>query len=564
MGADEKRSVKANDIEDDIEATKRNSVTPGEVVELDATEAFLRQHNFSNEYIDELLSDTALNKKVIRKVDLILLPLLMGTYMLQYIDKNALSYAAVFDLFTDTGISTAEYSWFASIFYFAYMAAEYPWLFLAQKWRMAKVVGACVVAWGSILMITAACSNFGGMAACRFFLGVFEAPITTCFMMIVSMWYTREQQPFRAGIFYCCNGVGAMLGGLLTYGVGQINNFPVWKAVFITCGGMTVIWGFVLLVFLPDSIISAKHFTLEERALLIGRGRLARTGILNKTIKWYQIREAFIDPQVWLLVLFMLLNECINGGTANFGKLIVKGVVHDPLETVALGIPMGAFQVFYILSGTFMASRLKNFRTIAMAMYMCPTIIGISLLWKLDREQHKIGALFGYYIVGAFVCSLVLAMQMPASNLGGYTKRVTASALVFIAYCAGNVIGPHAFLGSEKPIYQTGCITILGCAVAQIVVAIMLRLLLIRRNKRRDAAMAAVGQDQADETEGADLTDFEVIYSPVDFHHKQILTRRCRTLTLDMYCRFAVMVGVGLSYFFRVVRIRTCQIFSSC
>ncbi|CAF3491966.1 unnamed protein product [Fusarium graminearum] len=508
---DTKRPFESKEPEEMIAMKKLNSLTQGDIVELDATEAFLREHNFTNEYIAELLNDKDLNKKVVRKVDMILLPLLMGTYMLQYIDKNALSYAAVFDLFKDTGISSDQYSWFASIFYFAYMAAEYPWLFLAQKTLMAKVVAGCVIAWGSVLMLTAAGNNFGSLATCRFFLGVFEAPITTCFMMIVSMWYTRDQQPFRAGIFYCCNGVGAMLGGLLTYGIGQIKNFPVWKAVFMTCGGMTVVWGFVLLFFLPDSIMTARHFTLEERALLIGRGRLAQTGVLNKTIKWNQIREAFIDPQVWLLVLFMLLNETMNGGVANFGKLIIKGVVKDPLETVALGIPMGAFQVLWILSGTFIASRVKNCRTIIMAVYLIPTIIGVCLLWKMDREHHKVGVLFGYYIVGGFVCSLVLAMQMPAGNLGGYTKRMTASAMVFIAYCVGNIVGPHAFLGSEAPLYQTGCITILSCSVAQMMVAIMLRILLVRRNARRDAAAAAVGANGEDvsATEGSDLTDFE-------------------------------------------------------
>jgi hypothetical protein len=54
---------------------------------------------------------------------------------------------------------------------------------------------------------------------------------------------------------------------------------------------------------------------------------------------------------------------------------------------------------------------------------------------------------------------------------------MTASAMVFIAYCVGNVIGPHAFLGEEAPLYQTGCIFILGCSVAQMMVAIMLRVL---------------------------------------------------------------------------------------
>lgn len=203
-----------------------------------------------------------------------------------------------------------------------------------------------------------------------------------------------------------------MLGGIFSYGIGQIRSFPVWKAVFLLCGGITVLWGVLLLFFLPDSILSAKRFSLEERALLVGRARLSKTGVLNRTIQWYQIREALLDPQVWLLTLFVLLNEIINGGVANFGKLIIKGLVSDPLLTTALGIPQGAFQVFWILSGTFTASKLRNHRTTVMAVWLCPTIIGCSMIWKLDRNQYKVGVLFGYYLIGAFVASLVLGSTL--------------------------------------------------------------------------------------------------------------------------------------------------------
>ncbi|EXJ82599.1 hypothetical protein A1O3_06412 [Capronia epimyces CBS 606.96] len=484
----------------------------GDVTDLDEAEIFLRDNNFTSGYIKELLADKKRNKRLVRRVDLVLLPLLAGTYVLQYIDKQALSYSAVFDLFSDTGTTQSQYSWLASIFYFAYLGSEYPFTILAQKTRMAKVVGGCVISWGSILMITAACQNFGGLATCRFLLGVFEAPITPCFMMIAAMWYTRQEQPFRAGVFYCCNGVGSMLGGIFTYAIGQIDTFPVWRAVFLICGGLTVIWGFLILVFLPDTILSAKRFSLEEKAMLVARGKLGRTGILNKTVKWYQIKEALVDPQVLLLALFMLLNEVMNGGVANFGKLIIKGLVTDPLLTTALGIPQGAFQVVWILTGTFLASKVPNFRTISMALYMIPTILGICLIWKLDRHHHKVGVLFGYYMVGSFVSSLVVALQMPGANLGGYTKRATGTAIVFAAYCAGNIIGPHAFLSEEAPLYPTGCKVILACASAQIFIAMALRLLLIRRNKQRDAAAANGSEPENDAAEeiAADLTDFEV------------------------------------------------------
>lgn len=170
------------------ELAKPSTREVGEVLDIDAAEVFLQENNFSHEYVHELLSDKASIRKLVRKIDLVLLPLLAGTYTLQYIDKQALSYAAVFDLFSDTNIDSDQYAWFASLFYFAYLVSEYPWSYLAQKTKMAKVVSGCVATWGAILMITAACNNFAGLAVCRFLLGVFEAPITPCFMMIVGMW----------------------------------------------------------------------------------------------------------------------------------------------------------------------------------------------------------------------------------------------------------------------------------------------------------------------------------------------------------------------------------------
>jgi hypothetical protein len=52
-----------------------------------------------------------------------------------------------------------------------------------------------------------------------------------------------------------CNGVGSMVGGILTYAIGQIQTFPVWRAVFLICGGVTILWGIGILIFLPDNPI---------------------------------------------------------------------------------------------------------------------------------------------------------------------------------------------------------------------------------------------------------------------------------------------------------------------
>lgn len=103
--------IKSAPVDDDVEL----DVKVGDVKDLDQAEVFLHEHGFSHTYLHNLLQDEQAQKKICRRVDWILMPLLCGTYMLQYIDKQTLSYSAVFDLFESTGTTSNQYSWLASM-----------------------------------------------------------------------------------------------------------------------------------------------------------------------------------------------------------------------------------------------------------------------------------------------------------------------------------------------------------------------------------------------------------------------------------------------------------------
>lgn len=180
-------------ISDGDSLNKKDMRIEGRVENLDEANIFLRQQNIPPEYIAELLEDKAANKDISRKVDLCLLPLLCGTYFLQFIDKQAISYSAVFDLFETTGITGAQYSWLGSIFYFAYLVAEWPSAYLAQRFPTARVVSMYCFCWGSVMMITAATNSFASFAAMRFLLGIFESVVTPAFMMVSSLQAQKAQ-----------------------------------------------------------------------------------------------------------------------------------------------------------------------------------------------------------------------------------------------------------------------------------------------------------------------------------------------------------------------------------
>jgi sugar phosphate permease len=95
-------------------------------------------------------------KKVLRKIDFRIVPILFFVYLLQYLDKNGINYASAFGLEEGTNLSGQDYSWLGeltcidcgtelittgSIFYFGYLLGQYPSGYLLQRLPIAKFLG---------------------------------------------------------------------------------------------------------------------------------------------------------------------------------------------------------------------------------------------------------------------------------------------------------------------------------------------------------------------------------------------------------------------------------------
>lgn len=122
-------------------------------MDLDQAEIWLKENNITHEHLNALLEDEMAVKRVVKRVDWTLMPLLCGTFLLQYIDKQSLAYAAVFDLFESTHMNSNEYSWLVSLFYFGYLVGEWPASYIAQKFPTGTVVSVAIILWGAVLML---------------------------------------------------------------------------------------------------------------------------------------------------------------------------------------------------------------------------------------------------------------------------------------------------------------------------------------------------------------------------------------------------------------------------
>ncbi|KAI0803491.1 major facilitator superfamily domain-containing protein [Xylaria sp. FL0064] len=413
---------------------------------------------------------------IIWRIDAHVLPLLFVTYMFNFMDKTILSSAAVFGLRDDNGLVGNQYSWVSSAFYFGYLVATYPATLLVARLPVARYLGANTLFWGAVVGLTAASRSFGALFVLRFLLGVAEASVSPALVFITSTWYTRDEIPARTGVWFAGNSVGGIVSSLLAYGLGHVrDHVGPWRWMFVVLGLATFLLGAVLLVFLPSSIASARFLNPEERKWAADRVVVAGLGSTAKTRwQWCQMRECLVDPKTWIIWSLALLCQIPNGGTQNFANIVITSFGFSSLQSTLINIPYSILSIASIAGTGWIAGRFRSMNCILIALVVLPPIVGSALISHRAAIPHGV-SLFGYFLLSTGPATLPLLLSLVQSNFRGVTKKMTMTALLFIAYCAGNIAGPQLFIAAEAPTFDTAFRAILVCYSLVVGFSLLLR-----------------------------------------------------------------------------------------
>ncbi|CAI6335246.1 unnamed protein product [Periconia digitata] len=467
----------------------------------------------------ELSEET--NKRLLRKIDWHLMPIMCLVYGLNYLDKTTLSYASVMGLRLPSSddklksgidLTGSEYSWLGSMFYFGYIIWEYPTSQLLQRLPLGKYSAFNIIIWGLVLACFAAVENYAGAMAIRFFLGVFEAAVTPGFALFTSQWYTRKEQGLRTSIWFSFNGFAQIFGGLLAYGiaVGSRKHGTIlepWKIIFLVTGLLTSAVGFLFLWIVPDNQLNCRWLSKEDRILAIERIRVNGQGVGNKHFKLYQLKEALLDPLSWSFFFFALIVSIPNGGITNFFSQMIVGFGYSPEESLLYGTPGGAVEIVALIVCGWAGDRYGHRILIGMSGLLL-SILGMILIVALPLSNNS-GRLAGYYLTQAAPTAFVALLSLISSNVAGYTKKTTVAAMYLIGYCVGNVIGPQTFKSKDAPRYVPAEITVIVCWGVCLALLAFVYLFCVRENRRKEKIRAAVGYVKLENQEWLDLTDRE-------------------------------------------------------
>lgn len=170
-----------------------------------------------------------------------------------------------------------------------------------------------------IVALHAACGQFASLAVLRFLLGFGEVFTTPTILQIFASWYTKQEQVTRLPIWYMCYGFGNIFGGFFAWAIYQSPGMK-WRYLFILYGGITILFGVLLYLFLPASPTEAGWLDEKEKAIALERVRANKTGTEVWRYNSAQLREALVDPRLYLVFLILVTLGLPTGGITVFGE----------------------------------------------------------------------------------------------------------------------------------------------------------------------------------------------------------------------------------------------------
>ncbi|CAG8950023.1 hypothetical protein HYFRA_00004357 [Hymenoscyphus fraxineus] len=446
---------------------------------------------------------TNLERRVLRKTDLVVLPMMCLVFFFQYLDKQSLAYASVYGLITDLKLVGTQYSWTSSMFYVGQLVSELPFMYLMSRFPLSKFVGITIIIWGGVCMCLAAPTTYSGFLAVRVFLGFAEGAVSPAFITITSIWYKKSEHPLRIGCWITCNAIAQVVGALLMYGIGEHNNtsFASWRIMFIVCGACTSAVGVLFYFIMPSGPDTAWFFTPEERLAASRRLAEDHDGGDKTNFSMEQLKEAIWDFKSYAAFAFGILVTAPSP-VLTFASLMIKQLGYTSGEALLYGCPSGAVQIVAIWIGIVACFLFPNRRCVIVVALVLIPLVGCIMLLALPLKGWPI-------IVGAWLGSCIssifsITMSLNASNVRGNTKRSIINTLYFVGYCTGCIGFPQLWSTTTAPRYLAG----LAVSVASWGILIFLVLFYwfkgSRENQRRDALQeGSITTYEA----GSDVTD---------------------------------------------------------
>ncbi|OOQ81870.1 MFS transporter [Penicillium brasilianum] len=514
-------SIRKEDVEVvDQPAHVENLPKPSHVTEIDTFRVVgltVDDEQFYNSFSEER------RKKVFRKVDVRLVPMLALLYLICHIDRANIGNAKIEGMVQDLGMTGVQYNTVLSIFFIPYVLFEVPSNILLKKFkRPSTYLGVLVVSWGIVMTCTGLVKNFAGLMTTRVLLGIFEAGFFPGAIYLCSYWYMPKDLALRISYFYCASALSGAFSGLLAAAIAKmdgIGGLEGWRWIFILEGLLSVVLGVMCFFFLIDTPafstrwLSADEIRFLELSMFIKQGG---TSSEETSFKMRDLKKVLQNWRIYVQAYFLLCQSALSYGTKFTLPTITKAMGFSSTNAQLTSAPP---YVVAAISAIIFARLSDRFywRMPFVAIPMIIVVTAYAILFSLNGAlESKRGVAYFAVVLGVAGIYPIqsAAASWNANNIAPSARRAIGIALMNCVGNVGGIIGSFMYIETEKPKYPTGFGLSLALAGAGFFVAFFLEWSYKRANAQK-AKVADEARVKYTEDELFDMGDKSPLFKYV-------------------------------------------------
>ncbi|KAG0702235.1 MFS general substrate transporter [Suillus ampliporus] len=444
-------------------------------------------------------------RKLWRKIDLRLMPILSLMYLLAFLDRGNIGNAKLDGLVTQLDLTGNRYNIALTMFFIPYCLFECPANLVLKVFRPSRWLPGINFIWGIVMTLMGLVKTYPQLVGVRACLGIAEAGLFPGVVYYLTLWYPRHMLQYRIGLFFgaatiaglmspcvletlITNKIGAF-SGLLAFAIGYmggIGGLEGWSWIFLLEGLSTIVVAIIALFVLVDFPDTAEFLTPEERAFVVWKKKYDNSSVgEEERFAARHVWAAFGDWQVWLHVLVYMSIVGPLYGITLFLPTIIKSFGYNTPISQLLTVPPYVAATITLFVFAYYSDKLKMRSPFILAgLTMC--LIGFSINISTAPDGVKY---FGtFLIVMGSYAAFPGVVSWLGNNLSGQYKRGVGMALQIGIGNFSGAIAAVIYRSQDSPRFILGhALELMFVGIGFIFLPIVV-FLYKRINAQRDAA----------------------------------------------------------------------------